>query len=378
MGSGQPVARAASRCTRTRTGSAAACGSTSTAPAARRRSCGRWRASRPTSPRSRSLRDRWTSPRRSSSSAPRAWRRATRLSMPIFTGSKLFKGIALVEGRGPLETALGSVNAVRVRMRTEFSGKLSAREVRMWFSDDEAHVPMRMEADFALGPVVVEWTDYKPGRPHRPAPRSLAASRHPGACPRSPSSSSPRSPPLPGSCRCPRWRRSGPGSRWSRWPRPGSGRPAASARDFRPTSPLPPRCSRRTSRRCGARGAASSRCASTAKAGWSSPAPPRAAGPPGRWPDPLLPVHRAAGGTNPAVLPARSTAARPLVLYLEVCVPAGLEPGTYRGQLVVGQRDASRSRSPSRSRSRRWTSPPPPASGTPGASGCTSSRTASA
>ena len=34
----------------------------------------------------------------------------------------------------------------------------------MWFTDDEAHVPVRMEADFALGPVVVEWTEYKPGR----------------------------------------------------------------------------------------------------------------------------------------------------------------------------------------------------------------------
>lgn len=60
----------------------------------------------------------------------------------------------------------------------------------------------------------------------------------------------------------------------------------------------------------------------------------------GPWPDPLIPVHRAAGGTNPAVLPARSTSARPLVLYLEVCVPAGLDPGTYRGQLVVGLGDA--------------------------------------
>lgn len=87
------------------------------------------------------------------------------LSMPIFTGSKLFKGIALVEGRGPVETPLGAKQAVRVRLRTEFSGNLSARELRMWFSDDAAHVPMRMEADFALGPVVVEWTDYKPGRP---------------------------------------------------------------------------------------------------------------------------------------------------------------------------------------------------------------------
>ena len=35
----------------------------------------------------------------------------------------------------------------------------------------------------------------------------------------------------------------------------------------------------------------------------------------GLWPDPLLPVHRARGGTNPAVLPAASTTERPLVLY---------------------------------------------------------------
>lgn len=91
------------------------------------------------------------------------------LSIPIFTGSKLFKGTAVVEGRGPVETPLGERRAVKVRMRTEFSGNLSAREVRMWFSDDAAHVPMRMEADFALGPVVVEWTDYKAGRAVDPA-----------------------------------------------------------------------------------------------------------------------------------------------------------------------------------------------------------------
>ena len=86
------------------------------------------------------------------------------LTMPIFTGAKLFNGIAEVEGRGKVETPLGERDAVRVRLRTEFSGKLSARELRIWFSDDSAHVPMRMEADFVLGPVVVEWTDYKPGR----------------------------------------------------------------------------------------------------------------------------------------------------------------------------------------------------------------------
>jgi Protein of unknown function (DUF3108) len=91
------------------------------------------------------------------------------LSMPIFTGSKLFEGHATVEGRAPLETPRGTVPTVKVRLRTEFSGKLAAREVRIWFSDDSAHVPVRMEADFALGPVVVEWTDYKPGRPLDPS-----------------------------------------------------------------------------------------------------------------------------------------------------------------------------------------------------------------
>ena len=50
----------------------------------------------------------------------------------------------------------------------------------------------------------------------------------------------------------------------------------------------------------------------------------------GLWPDPLLPVH-GRGGTNPAVLPARSTAEQPLVLYLEVCVPAGVSPGRTAG-----------------------------------------------
>ncbi len=55
----------------------------------------------------------------------------------------------------------------------------------------------------------------------------------------------------------------------------------------------------------------------------------------GLWPDPLLPVQRARGGTNPAVLPARSTTDQPLVLYLEMCVPSGTDPGKYGGQLAV-------------------------------------------
>jgi len=90
-------------------------------------------------------------------------------SFPIWTGTKLFQGHASVVEKVNLETPLGKRPAVLVRLRTEFSGKLAAREMRMWFSDDPVHVPMRMEADFALGPVVVEWIDYQPGRAMRPS-----------------------------------------------------------------------------------------------------------------------------------------------------------------------------------------------------------------
>jgi len=69
-------------------------------------------------------------------------------------------------------------------------------------------------------------------------------------------------------------------------------------------------------------------------------------GAPGPWPDPLLPVHRGNGTTNPAVLPARSTTERPLVFYLEACVPAGVEPGAYKGELAVRLEDGTQGRLP--------------------------------
>ena len=86
------------------------------------------------------------------------------------------RGIALVERRGPLDTPLGEARPSGAAAHRVLRQAVGAREVRMWFSDDAAHVPVRMEADFALGPVVVEWTDYKPGRrarPLHPGPRPL-------------------------------------------------------------------------------------------------------------------------------------------------------------------------------------------------------------
>jgi hypothetical protein len=58
--------------------------------------------------------------------------------------------------------------------------------------------------------------------------------------------------------------------------------------------------------------------------------PSNSQGAAGPWPDPLLPV----GGPRGA-LPADSTADRPLVLYVEACVPARQAPGSYRGELTL-------------------------------------------
>jgi hypothetical protein len=84
---------------------------------------------------------------------------------PVFTGSKQFTMRATVEGREKVTTPAGAHDAFKVRVHTEFDGKLTSnRDMVAYLSADEHHVPLRIEADFALGTVVAELTDYKPGR----------------------------------------------------------------------------------------------------------------------------------------------------------------------------------------------------------------------
>ncbi|RKH66072.1 DUF3108 domain-containing protein [Corallococcus llansteffanensis] len=89
----------------------------------------------------------------------------TTYTYPVFTGSRHFTMSATVEGRETLTTPMGSRDTFRVRVHTEFGGNLeSKRDLVAHFTTDPRHVPVRMEADFALGAMVVEMTDYKPGR----------------------------------------------------------------------------------------------------------------------------------------------------------------------------------------------------------------------
>ncbi|WP_163780074.1 DUF3108 domain-containing protein [Myxococcus vastator] len=84
---------------------------------------------------------------------------------PVFTGSKQFTLRAKVEGREVLDTALGDKEVFKLSVKTEFGGNLaSKRDMFVYFTTDPSHVPVRVEAEFALGTIVAEITDYKPGR----------------------------------------------------------------------------------------------------------------------------------------------------------------------------------------------------------------------
>ncbi|RJS26992.1 DUF3108 domain-containing protein [Corallococcus sp. H22C18031201] len=83
----------------------------------------------------------------------------------VFTGSRQFSMHAVVEAREVVSTGMGPREAFRVRVHTEFGGKLDTkRDLVAYLASDASHVPVRIEAEFSLGTVVAELTDYKPGR----------------------------------------------------------------------------------------------------------------------------------------------------------------------------------------------------------------------
>jgi hypothetical protein len=85
--------------------------------------------------------------------------------VPVFTGTKSFVMYARVEGRMKLRTPLGEREVFKVRAQVDFSGKLQSRkDMFAYLTTDPAHVPVRIEADFVLGPIVAELTDYRSGR----------------------------------------------------------------------------------------------------------------------------------------------------------------------------------------------------------------------
>jgi hypothetical protein len=84
---------------------------------------------------------------------------------PVFTGDRMFTLEGVCEARQPLKTALGVQDVFKLRIRAEFGGKLEQkRDMNLYVTTDAKHLPVRVDADLALGSISAEITDYKPGR----------------------------------------------------------------------------------------------------------------------------------------------------------------------------------------------------------------------
>jgi hypothetical protein len=90
------------------------------------------------------------------------------IDYPVFTGYRTFTLRAKVEARGSITLASGETReAFRIRVHTAFAGSWASNgDLVAYVSADPTHVPLRVEADFVIGTLAAELTDYKPGMAH--------------------------------------------------------------------------------------------------------------------------------------------------------------------------------------------------------------------
>ncbi len=100
----------------------------------------------------------------------------TQFVIPVVTPKKQFPMRVVVEQRERLQTPLGEQATVRVRLTTDFAGNMSQkRDFIIYFTDNETRLPVRIEADLAIGTIIGEAVEYHSGL--RPAARPKAAAR---------------------------------------------------------------------------------------------------------------------------------------------------------------------------------------------------------
>ena len=83
----------------------------------------------------------------------------------VLAGRKVSRILATVEGREKVETPAGAFAAVKVRVPTGLTGKISEKSPTfIWFSDDARRVVVRISADFSIGRANALLTAYTPGQ----------------------------------------------------------------------------------------------------------------------------------------------------------------------------------------------------------------------
>lgn len=84
--------------------------------------------------------------------------------VPIFTGVRVYRMTAKVVNKEPIDTALGRLDVFRVTVNGDFDGKLSTKGLMtIFYTADERQLPVRGEADFLLGTVLLQVTSSVPG-----------------------------------------------------------------------------------------------------------------------------------------------------------------------------------------------------------------------
>lgn len=84
--------------------------------------------------------------------------------MPIFTGVKVYRLKASVLGRETIATPLGPLDVYRVTVNGDFNDKLATKGLMtLFYTADDKQLPVRAEAEFVLGKVVLEVVKYEPG-----------------------------------------------------------------------------------------------------------------------------------------------------------------------------------------------------------------------
>ncbi len=75
----------------------------------------------------------------------------------------IFKG--QVVGRETLNTDIGQIKAVKIKPQIILKGSFKpVGDIYIWLSDDERHIPLRIESKIKIGKIVLELTDYQPGQ----------------------------------------------------------------------------------------------------------------------------------------------------------------------------------------------------------------------
>lgn len=84
--------------------------------------------------------------------------------MDVFTGVKTYRLKASVLGKETISTPLGPLEVLRVTANGDFSGKLATRGLMtVFYTADDKQLPVRAEAEFLLGTIVLEAVKYEPG-----------------------------------------------------------------------------------------------------------------------------------------------------------------------------------------------------------------------